>query len=617
MKKNLPLGLLLIIYLALSVPTYLIWNKSLHNYLNGDEPHYLVMASGIGRHGSFEQTLPYTEEFQTRKIFIPGLAPLDAIPTPENTHAARGPHGLYNKHNIGLPLMLALPFLIGGVIGARIFMVLLGGLAVVVAWKISGLFSTDRKNRFYSTLATSIGLPLIPAANQIYSDLPAGVIALGGIYWFMTTTKPRSLAKEALWAGAIAFLPWLQIKFAATCVLLVAALAWKIYRESKNIKRISLIVVMAIVSVLLLGYYNYYAFGKISGPYQSGSLEASKTSFMVFLGLLFDQNQGFLLQNPIMFLGLFSLGALWARSRATFLLGVLVFLSLIVPNSMHPNWYGGGSFSGRFGWSAAIVFFAPTLFGLVWLYDNHRKSFWAIMGFWLLLQAYFFCLYTFGEVDIYNQPIDTWLENYSIYYFPISFWLPALYNASWAYGYAPNYAWLVLVLLVVAAGFSAAGGLTMRLPKTWHYALTAGFLMVVASGFFATNAPQDAVFAAKDLPSHCGQIEGDVRVATQGADAPGYVSYGPYLSLRRGSYQVAIKFSSNASVDEAIGHCDIYDSTTKTQMAVYPLRGTGGTVKELKISFALKNLNRHIFEFRSYWNGVSGIQLYGIELTPG
>ena len=239
------------------------------------------------------------------------------------------------------------------------------------------------------------------------------------------------------------------------------------------------------------------------------------------------------------------------------------------------------------------------------------------MGFWLLLQAYFFCLYTFGEVDIYNQPIDTWLENYSIYYFPISFWLPALYNASWAYGYAPNYAWLVLVLLVVAAGFSAAGGLTMRLPKTWHYALTAGFLMVVASGFFATNAPQDAVFAAKDLPSHCGQIEGDVRVATQGADAPGYVSYGPYLSLRRGSYQVAIKFSSNASVDEAIGHCDIYDSTTKTQMAVYPLRGTGGTVKELKISFALKNLNRHIFEFRSYWNGVSGIQLYGIELTPG
>jgi hypothetical protein len=258
-------------------------------------------------------------------------------------------------------------------------MILLGGLAVVVAWRISSIFSTDLKTRFFSTLTTCIALPLIPASNQIFPDILAGVIALSGIYWFVTTNKDRPLTKEVLWAGAIAFLPWLQIKFATTCVLLLVALGLKIYSESKNIRRILSISAIAIFSCVSLGLYNYYAFGKFSGPYQPGALELSKTAFMVLMGLLFDQNQGFLLQNPIMLIGLFSIGALFAQNKHTTLLWLLIFLSLIVPNAMHPNWYGGWSFSGRFGSSAAVVFYLPTLFGLVRMEKINTKAFWIVI----------------------------------------------------------------------------------------------------------------------------------------------------------------------------------------------------------------------------------------------
>jgi hypothetical protein len=37
--------------------------------------------------------------------------------------------------------------------------------------------------------------------------------------------------------------------------------------------------------------------------------------------------------------------------------------SLIVPNSLHPAWYGGMSFAGRFNWPGAVVFMVPTLAG--------------------------------------------------------------------------------------------------------------------------------------------------------------------------------------------------------------------------------------------------------------
>ncbi len=605
---NTPIGVLVIIYLITSLTTFLLWNGSSRYNITGDEPHYLVIASGIVRHGTLEQSVPYKEEFEKKEIYKSGLA---------DTHVIHGPNGLFSVHNIGLPLLISLPFYFGGVVGVKLFMIFVCGVGLVVAWTISGAFSSDLKVRFFATLATYIALPLIPASNQIYPDIVAGVIALGGLYWFMTTTKGRSLVNEGLWAGAIAFLPWLQIKFAATCLVLIVALGFKILLETKDIKRISLISVVAIVSYAALGLYNYYAFRNISGPYTSEALQLSKTSLMVLLGLHFDQNQGFLLQNPIALVGVFFIGALFVYNKSTSLLLVLVFLSLIVPNGMHPNWYGGWSFSGRFAWSAAIIFFLPTIFGLIKLADINTKAFSAIIGASLLLQSYLYCLYSFGDLDLYNKVPSTWLASYSLFYFPIESWMPALYNARWAYEYAPNYAWGVLIVLILAAGFATSDALKSHLSNKVSLAIViVGVLIVFASGFAVQNGSQEIVFVGKDLPSRTGQVQGLSRVATQGVDDAGVVTFGPYVPLRMGSYEVMIRFSSAAPVGQAIGKWDVFDFTDGAQLAVRPLYGTAGEVKKVQASFKINNWKFHLFEFRSVWDGTSDIKIYGIELKP-
>jgi len=613
MKKEI--FIIVAIYLLASLLTYSTWDIHQLYPVTGDEPHYLVMTSGIARYGVLEQTVPYKEEFKTREIFKPGLASAEEIPSPQNTHTVQGPHGIYNAHNIGLPMLLVVPFLLGGVAGAKLFMIFLSGTVMVVVWKIAVVLGADQKMRLLATLSTCVALPLIPASNQIYPDILAGTIALSGLYWFITTGVKRPLWKEGLWICAIAFLPWLQIKFAATCLLLVFALILKIYFESRDFKRICVIFSIFAFSCAILGVYNYYAFGKLTGPYQQGALELSKTAIMVLFGLFIDQNQGFFLQNPILFVGLFAIGALFSWSKPTAALWLLVFLSLIVPNAMHPNWYGGWSFSGRFEWAAAIVFFLPTVFGL--LRVGNTKFLHAIIVFSLLLQGLFYCRYSFTDVDLYQRNASAWFCNYSNYYFPAHSWMPAFYNIDWAFSYLPNYAWSITIISLLALGFAIAFRPEKYTSKVVVYTLTFCSILIFASGFVRKKHECNKIFLGKDLPSLTGRIQGGDRVATQGVDALGWVTFGPYFPLRKGSYQVKVRYSSNAVNEQQIGKWDIcktISATNSVQIAEHLLYGTNGKPKVVKAKFLINNWNPESFEFRNYWNGSSEIQIHSIEL---
>ncbi|MES2203863.1 MAG: hypothetical protein V4496_01450 [Pseudomonadota bacterium] len=449
MKKISPLLRLLAIYFLLSITTLFSWHHSSRNNVTGDEPHYLVMASGIAQYKTFEQTLPYQEEFKTHQIYKAGLTNSDEKPSSKNTHAQQGPHGLFSIHNIGLPLLLAFPFLCAGVMGAKITMILLNGLLVVIAWKISALFSNKKNVRFFSVLATCIAFPLIPGSNQVFPDMLVGSICLSALYWLMTIDKKRSFIKEILWMCGIAFLPWLQIKFAATSIILFFAIALKTGRLSRKLKKPFVFFGILIFSFSLLALYNEYAFGKISGPYTGGALVINKTAFMVFIGLLLDQNQGFLMQNLIAFVGLFFVGKFYFRYRSiTWLLG-LIFLSLIIPNALHPNWYGGWSFSGRFEWSGATTWMLMTLFGLAELARFHQNIYRTVISISLAWQTYLFYRYVFQGPGLYNKSASTDFNHYSTFYGKMHSSLPALYNSDWAYAYIPNYAWSIVVILII------------------------------------------------------------------------------------------------------------------------------------------------------------------------
>ena len=604
------LSIVLFLYFVLSLVTFALWERSDTNTLTGDEPHYLVMANGIAKYHTFEQTLPYKHEFLTKEIFKWGMAAADDLPTPDNTHATSGPHGLFNYHNVGLPLLLALPFVLGGIIGAKLFLIFCGALVVFVVWKVTGLFSTELRDRFVSTLLACVSLPLIPAANQVYPDMLGGLLSALGLYWFYTAQQRRSWCTDLLLASTIAFLPWLQIKLAATCVILVLGVSARIYRETGEYKRVLGILVIAGISCVLLASYNYYAFGKISGPYIGNALEISKTSFMVFLGLIFDQNQGFLFQNPVNLIGVLTLGEMFRQHRQFTLVWGVVFCSLIVPNAMHPAWYGGASFSGRFGWSAQVVFYIPVVYGLLRLSATKKRLFGVVVALSLLVQGYLFYKYAIDGADYYNRGQAAWVTQYSAFYVPVRSWLPMLYNSDWAYGYLLNYAWFAIVSLVLLLGLTTE----KRAGNVIKGALGVALVIVVCAGFNKMPQPSSVVYLANDLPSFAGAISGTDRVANPTVDKAGLLVYGPYRPLGQGKFRLSVRYSSLVPENKQADLIEVSDAMSGVQLQKAELAGTHGSTRDLDFQFEVINPAPNKIEFRIHWKGESAMTVQSISL---
>lgn len=599
----------LLIYLSFSLFTLSLWEKKGINTLTGDEPHYLVMADGLA-HGSVEQTAPYKHEFKTRAIYKPGLAPPDAVPSPSNTHAVQGPNGLFNIHNIGLPLLLIVPFVLGGVIGAKTFMVLSGAFIVWSVWEFTGRFAENNSHRFWTVVSAAIAMPFIPAAGQIYPDVLAGVIALVGLLWFLTTHERRSNAHEIILASAIACLPWLQIKFAVTSVFLILAISGKIYLESRSVRKLVKILLIAGISYTVLAIYNQYAFGKVTGPYQSDALELSQTSLMVLLGLHLDQNQGLLFLNPVNLIGVIAIGWIYARSRIFALVWAVTFLSLIVPNALHPNWYGGFSFSGRFAWAASAVFLVPTALGLLKLAAKSQKGFATVVLVSLLLQLHFFYQYAVVGAALHNKGAAAWFDTYSIFYFPAHAWLPMLYNSDWAFRYGPNYAWCILVGGLFAMGFINRGkndGKTLALAVL-------SLVLIATSGLYKPQQATETIFHGNQLPYQTGRTLDSGRLAERSLDNAGFLTYGPYFPLRKGRYEVMLAYSSYAMPTDTVGWFDVFNATTQTQVTYTPIRGSNNANHELTVHFQAEQWTPNSFEFRTHWDGVSTLHVRHIRL---
>lgn len=458
-------------FVILACSLFGAWRVQRLYLVTGDEPHYLVIADGIYRDHTFEQTATYRREFEQRRIYSPGLAPRNAVPSSANAHAIPGQHGLYNVHNIGLPILLVIPFEAGRVLGAKLALVFGMSLVVPLAWRFAIRFSDRTAVRVLCTLATTCSVPFLMGSNQIYPDLPAGVLAL----IVLDRTATLLLPRPADWAveptaehrgatgeprrplladwtaiAAVCFLPWLQIKFAAAAVLAIAGLVIGWRRQGRSLMTIAVRLVPFLGSVALLGTYNLYAFGKATGPYGGDTLELNRHSLMVLAGLHLDRFQGILIQNPVYLAGVLFAVPFLRRFRLFGWLVVLLYASFVVPNAMHPNWYGGQSFAGRFMWSGAVVALPMVLYGVARLAAVTRAWLPLVVGS-IGITAWTWASLLIGPDDIYNYNPETGLPYPALFPFG-SRHLPLFENPTVAAQYWPNRISLLATLVVVIAG---------------------------------------------------------------------------------------------------------------------------------------------------------------------
>lgn len=586
---------------VVNLAALLIWNARGLYGLSGDEPHYLVISDALWSFRSFDVSAAYLKEALIPQFYSLGLAPSGVSLGSDWSwgHVVESSNGVFSWHGVLVGWFLAVPLGLFGIIGAKVAMIALGAGFAWVVYLLSGQIFTSVRIRLGVSLVLVLTYPLLLASNQIFPDLPAGGLALLGVYWLIREVNARSNDSlksrpvvTFVMAFLVALLPWVGIKYAPIAAVILIALL--IVSKSK----VS-VVLAGVVSAVLLMAFQWYAYDSPFGAFAEGVVEYGPEFWLRLSGLVLDQNQGFLFYSPLLWLGLFGIVPLFRFSRLVGVVWLLSVLLFLIPSAAHPGSYGGGSFVGRYGWGAALLFFVPTMFVLASL---SRRWLIGVLGGSLVFSAWIFVTQVFiggsypgGPValDLYTKATDTWLESYSIFFFPLQKLFPALYDPAWAWTFWVNWVWAAALIGVLALSFAA---------------LTARALAIVAG-----------VFAAVVVLAGVVSVPGSQRVVVEqniSADVSGVVAGGPTWNMREGNYtwSVDYRWVGDESLG-VVGKWELLETAGGTTVAAGELPATTGEVSSVSQVIPYRSFQPRGFTLRVSWYGEGNFEVVSTSVS--
>ena len=578
-----------------------VWNARGLYGLSGDEPHYLVISDSLWSFRSFDVSAAYLKEALIPQFYSLGLAPSGVSLGSDWSwgHVVESSNGVFSWHGVLVGWFLAVPLGLFGIIGAKIAMIALGAGFAWVVYLLSGQIITSVRLRLAVSLVLVLTYPLLLASNQIFPDLPAGGLALLGMYWLIRevnarsadSIKPRPIVTFVV-AFLVALLPWVGIKYAPIAAVILIALL--IVSRSK----VSVVVATAI-SALLLMAFQWYAYDSPFGAFAEGVVEYGPEFWLRLSGLVLDQNQGFLFYSPLLWLGLFGIVPLFRFSRLVGVVWLLSVVLFLIPSAAHPGSYGGGSFVGRYGWGAALLFFVPTMFVLAGL---SRRWLIGALGASLVFSAWIFVTQVFiggsfpgGPValDLYTKATDTWLESYSIFFFPLQKLFPAFYDPAWAWTYWVNWVWAAVLIGVIAISFAAV--------RTRVLLVVAGIVVaaVVVASVVSTPGSERVV------------VEQNISAQTSGV-----VAGGPTWNMREGDYtwSVDYRWVGDESV-EVVGMWELLETAGGTPVAAGELPATTGELSSISQVIPFRSFQPRGFTLRVSWYGEGAFEVVSTSVS--
>jgi YYY domain-containing protein len=282
----------------------------------GDEPYYLQMAHSLLQDHDFEMSNNYANRdylrFYPSNTTSPEYRGWESFPWRLPPHQSRTLRpGLYEKHGIGLPILIAPAYWAGGREGTVWFMNILAALLAANIFLLAREFTGGLKASLLAWLGLSFTSPLLSYSFLIFPAIPAALLV---IYAFRRIrlsphNNPLQLAGAAL---AIAFLPWLHAGYLLLSLPLFIYAVTQ-YRRAKSF--LFTFLPPIVISGSAFGYYYYYLYGTIVPNYQDhAGFSGPLGTLGGLLGFLFDQQWGLLVYSPLYLLALAGL-VLMVRSH--------------------------------------------------------------------------------------------------------------------------------------------------------------------------------------------------------------------------------------------------------------------------------------------------------------
>jgi hypothetical protein len=345
---------------------------SLHNgisfssYYTGDEPHYVVIIKSLVEKGHL-----YVEDVYND----PGP---EWTTWPYSWHAVKGPDGhFYSTHGIGLPLLAAPFYIIGGSLGLILFIPLIASLVNLSQYFACKRITGDDRVSFITALVMGFATLLCAYSNQLYPELLMALLLLISLNLFLRygLTNNVQLAMGLL----IGYGFLLKPAFAAIIAVLGLVLFITCIRRRRG--NFVLFLAGVVVWFAVFCFYNSTAFGNpFAVPLASGEsaypqIQAGGAIFAA-IGLLFDRYRGLLPYSPILLLSVLGLRPLAKERPEVFALATGAVLVEYLGSSLFTHWWAGYSLPARYLLSVLPLFSLPLSLAI----KNNLSKLWFKIG---------------------------------------------------------------------------------------------------------------------------------------------------------------------------------------------------------------------------------------------
>ena len=345
-RSRRPTGAGWLPFAALPFAAYLLvlpWASAAHPP-NGDEPYYLLLTESLASDFDVDLADEYRSE-AWRAFAQQEVAPQPGDPT--------GPHGeVYSRHEPLLPLVLAPFWIVAGLTGVRLAMLLITAALAAATLAAARALGAGPRGALRAWALAAFAPPLLLYSFQVWIEVPAALLvalALRGL-GRMRETERRGLVRAALgFALPLVLLPLLKLRFLAVALPLALAGVFAPGGRRGARRAAAALVLAAGAAVLAV---NAALWGNPLRMHSVAELTLLDLPLERFarggVGLFFD-----------VAFGLFAAAPLWlvivpgcvrmVRRRAPAALALAAFLPYFVLVASRHEWYGGWSPPFRYG----------------------------------------------------------------------------------------------------------------------------------------------------------------------------------------------------------------------------------------------------------------------------
>ena len=377
------------IYAALAPWMVRVWQRT------GDEPHYLLAAHSLAYDGDFDLGNNYARRDYLSFYGVWNLTP----------HTRPGPSGqAVLTHNLGLSLLIAPAYRLGGLAGVEYFLAALGALLAANVFMLGYEITYHVPAAAIGWVVVSFTPPVLWYVFLVYPEMVAGlciIFTLRHLLYPHAHTPmppgtfhpstfhpvraasppgrdglPPSPSRLAACALCLAFLPWLSSRYLPVFGLLILGALLRAVRDRSRGWLLAALGGLAGLGAYALFSLWLYGNASPAASYAGPTPLAVEESFALVrfargvFGWLVDNQRGLLITAPIYIAALWGGASLLRRDPIVGSTVLLPFVMTLIPIAVWGGFWIGWEHSARF-----LVAALPPLGGAVaYLWAAGRRA---------------------------------------------------------------------------------------------------------------------------------------------------------------------------------------------------------------------------------------------------